>query len=233
MVDVDKAVIARYKSHGNSFEVLVDCDAAMALKRGENIPIKDIVASEKVFSDSKKGMEASPTALKQSFGTEDPLEAAKEIIKKGEIQTTSEYKSKVRDEKRKQIISIIHRNGVNPKTHTPHPITRIESAIDDAKVHIDEYKPAQEQVNAILSKLQSIIPIKFEMKEIEVRVPGKYTGKTYSIIKSFGKILKEEWLGDGTHVAVVEMPGGLEEEFHNKLNSITHGDIETKIIQTR
>ncbi|MBW2995685.1 ribosome assembly factor SBDS [Candidatus Woesearchaeota archaeon] len=232
-MDVDKAVIARYKSHGNNFEVLVDCDAAMAFKGGQDIPIKDVLASEKVFSDSKKGMESSPLALKQSFNTDSPLEAAKQIIKKGEIQLTSEYRNKIRDEKRRQIIGIIHRNGVDPRTHAPHPITRIESALDQAKVHIDEYKPAQEQVNTILSKLQPIIPIKFETKQIEVRIPGKYTGKTYPILKSFGKILKEQWMNDGSHVAVIEMPGGLEEEFHNKLNSITHGDIETKIIETR
>ncbi len=233
MVSVDKAVIARYKSHGSTFEVLVDCNNAMAFKGGKDIPLNDILATEKVFADSKKGMEASPVALKQAFGADNVVEAAKEIIKKGEIQLTAEYRNKIRDEKRRRIISIIHRNGVDPRTHTPHPLTRIEAAIDEAKVVIDEYIPAEQQVNDILSKLKPIIPIRFEVKEIEVKVPGKYTGKTYPLLKSMGKILKEEWLNDGSHFAVIEIPGGLEEEFHNKLNSITHGDNETKIINTR
>ncbi|MBR9691824.1 ribosome assembly factor SBDS [Candidatus Woesearchaeota archaeon] len=233
MVDIDKAVIARYKFQGTNFEVLVDCNKAMAFKSGSNIPIDDVLAAKEVFADSKKGMEASPTALKQAFGTDDPVEAAKVIIRKGEIQLTAEYRNQLRDQKRKQVINIIHRNGVNPKTHTPHPAARIEAAMEEAKVSLDEYKPAEQQVQDVLKKLQPIIPIKFETKQIEVKVPGKYTGKTYPILKSFGKMIKEEWLNDGSHVAVIEIPGGLEEEFHNKLNSITHGDNETKIINTR
>jgi ribosome maturation protein SDO1 len=178
-------------------------------------------------------MESSPLALKQAFNTDNPVEAAKQIILKGEIQLTAEYKNRLRDEKRKRIISIIHRNGVNPQTHAPHTITRIEDAMDEAKVHIDEQKPAEQQVNDVLSKIKPIIPIRFETKELEVKVPGKYTGKTYPILKSFGKLLKEQWLSDGTHLAVIELPGGLEEEFLNKLNSITHGDNEVNILKTK
>jgi ribosome maturation protein SDO1 len=233
MVSVDKAVIARLKSQGHNFEVLVDCNLAMAFKSGKEIPMDDVLADKKVFEDSKKGMESSPLALKQAFSTEDPVEAAKQIIKKGEIQLTAEYKNQLRDTKRKRIISIIHRNGVDPKTHAPHPIARIEAAMDDAKVHIDEYRPAEQQVNDVLSKLKPIIPIRFETKELEVKVPGKYTGKTYPLLKSFGKLLKEEWMNDGTHLAVIELPGGLEEEFLNRLNSITHGDNEVNILKTK
>jgi len=233
MVSVDKAIIARYKSHGHTFEILVDCNNAMAFKGGKELPMGEVLAIQKVFSDSKKGMESSPIALKQVFGTDNPSEAAKQIIKKGEIHVTAEYKNHLRDEKKRQIINIIHRNGVDPKTHAPHPIARIEAAMDEAKVVIEEYKPAEQQVNDALKQLRLILPIKFETKEIEVRVPGKYTGQTYPLLKSFGKLLKEEWKNDGSHVAVIEIPGGLEEEFYNKLNSITHGDNETKIISTK
>lgn len=233
MVDIDKAVIARHKVHGNTFEVLVDCSAAMAFKGGKDIPLNDILATNKVFADSKKGMEASPAALKQSFGTDNTLEAAKTIIQKGEIQLTAEYRNQLRENKERQIIQIIHQNGVDPRTHAPHPLTRIETAIKEAKISIDEYKSAEQQVDPVLKKIRAIIPITFEKKEIEVIVPGKYTGKTYPILKSFGKILKEEWKSDGSHYAVLELPGGLEESFYDKLNSITHGDNETKILNRR
>ena len=229
MVTVDEAVIARYKTGGNTFEVLVDCNNAIAFKGGHNVDMKDVLAAEKVFADSKKGMVASPTALKQIFGTDNPVEAAKEIIKKGDIQMTAEYKNKIRDEKVKRIINIIHRNGVDPRTHAPHPVRRIEAALEDIKINIDEYKPAEQQVTDVLKKLKVILPIKFETKEIEVRIPGKYTGKAYGILKGFGRILKEEWQHDGSFFAVIEIPGGLEEEFHDKLNSITHGDAETNV----
>ena len=231
MVTVEDAVIARFKGKGNTFEVLVDCNNAIAFKNGNALDMKEVLAAEKVFADSKKGMEASPIAMKQVFGTDNPIEVAKEIIKKGEIQLTAEYRNKLREHKRKQIINIIHKNGVDPRTHAPHPPTRIEAAFDEAKIHVDEYKPAEQQVNDILKKLRVILPIKFETKEIEIRIPGSHTGKAYGVLKSFGKMLKEEWQQDGSFLAVIEIPGGLEEEFHDKLNSITHGDNETKVLK--
>jgi ribosome maturation protein SDO1 len=178
-------------------------------------------------------MLASETQLKQIFKTDDPLEVAKEIIAKGDIQLTSEFRQKLRERKRKQIINIIHSNGVDPKTNIPHPPNRIEAAFEEATVKIDEYAPAEKQVDDILKKIRAIIPIKFVMKEIAVRVPSQYAGKAASAVRGFGRLLKDEWQKDGSWIAVIEIPGGLEEELHNKLNNITHGDVETRIIKTK
>ena len=41
MVNVDKAVIARLKTHGSNFEILVDCDNAIAFKGGKIDDIKE------------------------------------------------------------------------------------------------------------------------------------------------------------------------------------------------
>ena len=155
------------------------------------------------------------------------------FIKKGEIQLTSEYRKKLREQKKKQIIDYIHRNGVDPRTHAPHPPSRIEAAIEEARIHIDEYKPVDRQVSEILKKLTAILPIKFEVKEIAVKISSQYAGKAFSLLSSFGKILKQEWQKDGSLVAVIEMPGGLEEDFHNKINSLTHGNAETKLLKTK
>ena len=138
MVDVDKAQIAKIKKNGQNFEILIDSNLAIAFKSNPNNDIKEILAAEKIFADAKKGMDSSPIALKQAFGTDDPLEVAKEIILKGDVPLTAEYKQELRDVKRKQIINMIHRNAVDPKTHIPHPPGRIEAAMDEAKVHIDD-----------------------------------------------------------------------------------------------
>ncbi len=233
MVTVDQAVIAKLKTQGANFEVLVDCNNAIAIKGGKEMDMKDVLATQTIFSDSKKGEQASETQLRQIFGTTDPVEVAKEIIKKGEIHLTAEYRSQLKETKRKQIIDMIHRNGVDPKTHLPHPVARIELALEEAKFHVDEYKPVQKQVQEILKKLRVILPIKFEIKEIAVKIPSEHAGKSYTVISNFGKTLKQEWQPDGSLVAVIEIPGGLEQDFYDKLNSITHGDNEVKLIKTK
>src|SRR3989344_9278633 len=162
MVTVEKAIIARLKSHGQHFEILVDCSNALALKEGRNVDMHDILAAMQIFSDAHKGLVASEHAMKQIFGTNDVEEVAKQIIQKGEIQLTQEYRERLRDEKRKQIITMIHRNGVDPKTHLPHPPQRIENAFIEAKFNVDEFKSVQEQVQEALKQLRPILPIKFE-----------------------------------------------------------------------
>ena len=59
MVAVDSAIIARLKTHGQNFEILVDCNNAIALKGGKQVDMRDVLAAMKIFSDSKKGLEAS------------------------------------------------------------------------------------------------------------------------------------------------------------------------------
>lgn len=231
MVDVDKAVIARIKKGENVFEILVDCEKALDFKKGKINDLDDVLATDDIFKDVKKGEKASN--LQGVFGTEDSRKIAEIIIKEGDVQLTSDYKKKLREEKKRRIISLIVRGCINPDTNTPHPPQRIESAIEEAKVKIDEFKPAEEQVNGIIDKLRVILPIKYEVREIAIKIPGAYAGKSFTILKQYGKVMKEEWQNDGSLVAVVEIPAGLQEEFFDKLNSLAKGEVESKILNVR
>ena len=231
MVNVDEAVIARLKTHGRNFEILVDCNNAIAIKENKDMDMKDVLAAIKIFTDAKKGLEASEGDMEQVFKTSDVEEVAKQIIKKGDMQLTSEYRDNLRENKRKQIINMIHRNGVDPKTHTPHPINRIENALEEAKFHVDEFASVEEQLKGVLAKLKPILPIKFEVKEISVKIGPQYAGKAYSIVKNYGTILREEWQNNGYWGGVVEMPGGMETEFYEKINSVCHGEAEAKVLK--
>lgn len=233
MVNVDEAIIARLKSNNQLFEILVDCDMALALKEGKNISLKDVLAADKIFSDAKKGLEASENAMKQIFGTSEPEEVAKIIIKKGEIQLTQEHRANLRERKRKQIINMLHVNGVDPRTHLPHPPQRIENALEEAKFHVEEFGQVHEQVQEALKKLRPILPIKFEVKEISVKIPAQFAAKSYQVLSMFGTKLREEWQNDGSLLTVLEMPGGLESDFYDKINSLTHGNVETKVLKIK
>ena len=233
MVNVDDAVIARLKTQGHTFEILVDCANALAIKEGKSVDMRDVMAAMQIFSDAHKGLVASEHAIKQIFNTIDVNEVANQIIHKGEIQLTQEYRENLREEKRKQIIAIIHRNGVDPKTHLPHPPQRIQNAFVEAKFHVDEFKPVQSQVQDALKVLRPILPIKFEVKEIAIKIPPEYAPKCYSTVKMFSTILREEWQTNGNWVAVVEIPGGMESDFYDKLNKICHGNVESKVLKTK
>lgn len=225
--------VARYKKDGEIFEVAVDPDVAMSFKSGQSIDIREVLKSEQVFNDVRRGLVSSQDRLKAVFDTVDPLEIAEIIIKKGEIQLTTEYRAQIREGKKNQILNIIHKNGVDPKTHLPHPMTRLQGALEEAKVKIDESRSAEEQVQDVLKAMRVVLPIKFEIKEIVVRIPTEFAPKMYGSVKHFGKLLSEEWQTDGSWICVIELPAGLEVEFYDKMNSLTQGSVETKVLKTR
>lgn len=225
--------LARLKKGDMSFEVVIDPDLAMDMREGKEVQILDILKNDKVWFDAKKGQEASHERLEALFETDDMLEVAKEIVMKGDIQLTAEYREKVRTELRQKVLAIIQTNGSDPKTNLPHPMTRIEAAFEEAKVKIDDSKTAEDQIPDIIRKLQPVLPIKFVTKEIQVKIPGDVAGKAYGTVKQFGKIANEQWLNDGAWLGVVEIPGGLETEFREALNSVCHCEVEVKILQVK
>lgn len=220
--------LAKLKKGNANFEISVNPEKAMDFKKGK-ASIEEALQFSQIFSDLKKGLHASEEAMQKNFNTTNTIEIAKQIILEGEIQLTSDYRKKVQEQKKKQIITFISVNGINPKTNSPHPPNRIESALDEAKINIDGLKSVEEQVKNIVPKLQVIIPIKFVVKEIEVQVPSDYAGKACNPIKQFGKVIKENWNNDGSWHALIEIPGGLEQEFYDKLNKLTHGSAEVMV----
>lgn len=224
--------LARLRKGGHNFEIDIDPELATSYKEGKKIEIRDIMKAEKIFADVKKGMLAPENVMKELFKTDDVLEIAKIILDEGQMQFTAEHRQLVKDRKKKRIINLITRNGIDPKTGTPIPPSRIEAAMEEAKVRIDDFKSADEQVNEILKKLRPLIPISFETKQVELGIETKFASQAHGIIKQIGKIVKEEWSGDNWS-GVVEVPAGLIDDLFNKLNSLTHGNVQSKIVKVK
>jgi ribosome maturation protein SDO1 len=225
--------IARIKRGRKVFEIDIDPNLAFSYKEGKDVEIHDILKAPHIFSDLRKGELASEHEMKSLFGTSDTNEVAKFIIDHGELPMTSEYKEKMRELKKKQIVELIHKNAVDAQTHIPHPVERIERALVEAKVKIDEFKSVQAQLQDVVKQLRVILPIKFEVKEIAVKIPAAYAAKSYGIVAHFGKIIKDEWESDGSWIVVVEMPAGLEVDFYEKLNALCHGQVESKVVKVK
>ncbi|MCC7552886.1 MAG: ribosome assembly factor SBDS [Methanobacteriaceae archaeon] len=233
MVNVDDAIIAKYESYGEHFEILVDPDLAAEFRNpdGEDVDIEDLLAIEEIFKDSKKGDKASDEAMEKIFETTDPIEVSKQILEKGQVQLTADQKRQMQKDKRKLVINKIARESINPQTGLPHPVQRIENALDETKIKIDPFISVDEQIKTALKKIKPLIPIRFERVKIAVRLPGSAAGNAYNAIRPFGEILKEEWQQDGSWIGVVEIAGGMQNDFASKMAEISGGDAETKAIK--
>jgi len=225
------AVIARYDSSGERFEVLVDPDLAKELIEGKDLDLEKILAVDAIFKDVRKGDRASSESLTKILETEEFLVVAARIIKEGEIHLTTKQRREMLEQKRKQIVTYITRNAINPRTLTPHPPLRIENAMSEAKVHIDPFKPVESQVGDVISAISPLIPIKIESLTVAIKLPAEDAARVYGDIREYGAVQREEWQKDGSWVGLVKIPAGVQDEFFDRLNSRTKGSVETKIIR--
>ena len=232
MVSVEDAVIAKLSKGDLSFEILVDPEKAHELKKGKTLPVNEILAVQDIFKDAKKGERASADDLHKNFGTTDIFSIAQQIITHGEIQLTTEQRRRLSEEKRRQIADIISKHGINPQNKLPHPVQRILNAMEEARVNIDPFRPAKDQVEGVLSKIQSVLPIAFERLEIAVRIPMEYAGKASSVIRTIAPVKKEEWKSDAW-VALIEIPAGMQSDIYAKLNNLTSGRAEVKVVKEK
>ncbi len=226
-----KYTLVRYQTGSEKFEIMVDPDKGLAYKRGELGEVRNVLLVDTIFTDANKGEKASAEKLEKAFGTSDPLEVAEILFEKGIFQLNTQQRREMMEQKWRQIIHIISRTYVDPKTKLPHPPVRIENALEDVRVQIDPLKDAEEQVKDVVDALRHILPMSSDNIQIAIKVPAEYTGKSYGIAKDFGEIKRDEWQSDGSWIAVVELPAAMQVEMLEALGKSTQGNIQSKIVK--
>jgi len=257
-IDLGGYIIGRIEKGGRTFEMLIDPDQAWEAKKiireeinnrlkagtqKSRISVEELIKDPKinlemifesftVFEDLRRGKKATDGDMEAIFNTTEGKKISGHILLDGEIQWTKAQREEERNKKLKQIITIITKNAINPQNKKPHPYQRIEKAIDEAHIKIDLMKNAEEQVDDVVKKIQSIIPIRMEQAELAIKIPTSFTAKGYNIVAQLSQIKKEEWQSDGSWVAVVSLPAGLQMELIDKLNKLTHGRVQTKLLKS-
>ena len=227
----EKYTTARISISGEHFEILVHPQAALDYRMGRPIELSQVLIIEEVFADASKGMKVSDEKLNAAFKTTDIMKIADHILKKGELQLTTEQRRQMVEEKRKQIVNFISRNCIDPRSGLPHPPLRIEQAMEQIRLVIDPFKDAEEQAKNVIDDLRPILPLKMEQVRAAVKIPPEYASKAYGAVKNLGSIKQEEWQADGSLIVVVEIPAGIQLSLMEKLGELTQGNVQVKIIK--
>ena len=224
----DKFTVARLILDGDKFELLVKPDPALEYKMGKRTDISGALVSDEIYSDANKGSRASSEKMMKHFKTTDSVEVAKQILARGELNLTTDQRRKMVEEKKRQIVQFINRSFVDPKTHLPHPIVRIETAMEEVRVPIDPFKKVEDQAKIIVDALRKILPLKSETIKLTVTVPPQFAAQSYSVLKSTGDLKSEEWLADGSLKAVLDMNASIKGQFLDRLGAVTKGSAQVK-----
>jgi len=210
---------ARITRKGKKYEILVDLEEALKIRDGKSTSINSAVLTNAVFHNLKSGEQAAVNELEVIFGTSNFEEVCTKIIKNGEVLLTAEYIKKMQEGKYKQIVDFLSKNAVSP-SGVPYTPDRIMTALKEAQVHVKN-ESVDKQISEIMEKIQTILPIRIEVKKIRITIPAQYTGKAYGVVSNFKQ--EEEWLSNGDLRIVVAVPAGLIMDFFDKLNGVTHG----------
>ena len=169
-IDLGGYIIGRIEKAGRTFEMLMDPDKAWdakkiireeinqrleAGKKKSRLSVDEIINDNKinlelifesfiVFEDLKRGKKATDGDMEVVFETKDGKVISGFILLEGDIQWTKAQREEERVKKLKQIVTIISKNAINPQNKKPHPVQRIEKAIEEANVKIDLMRNAEE-----------------------------------------------------------------------------------------
>lgn len=218
-------VTARIKVKGNHFEISVNLDEALKVKSGKG----DIISAldmPQVYNDLKKGHIAPEKDLIEAFGTKDVYEIAKKIIVSGEVQKNQEFRDTEKETRIKQVLALILKNAAD-QNGRPYTEDRLRRAVDEVHYNFTN-EPAEKQMSKLVDKLKEVIPIKIEVKRVKIIIPARYSGQAYGLLKEYKE--SEEWLSNGDLETIIAIPAGMQIDFYDKLNSVTHGAVQSKEI---
>ena len=220
MVSLDNSVLARMEKGGKRYELLVDPEMVDDFKNNpDSINIDDFLAMDEVFHDARGGERPTEDAIENTFGTQDILEIAKIILDKGSIQLTTNQRKAIVEKMRQKIIHHIHTQAVDPKTKSPHPVTRIELALEESRYSVDPFKKLELQIKDAVDKLKVLIPLSFETMRLAFKVPGSAYGGAMRVLRSYH--VKDGWLEDGTWACVIEIPAGMKGEIIGQIMKVS------------
>ena len=226
-----KTAVIKYVKGSERFEIVVYADAAFDYRQNKLKDLDKVLVIDEVFTDSSKGQRAPRDKLKKAFGTEDIREIEKEILTRGDLPLTTDQRRKLIEDKKKQIMTIISKNCVDPKTNLPHPVIRIEKAMEMAGISIDPMKPAEEQAKLVVEKIRPYVALKTGSITLSFKIPAKYAYQVIKILKEYGEIKQENWESDGSLSGLITIPLATQAAFLDRIASLTHGEGLVKLIE--
>ncbi len=229
--DLGNLSLIRYKFKGERFELVVDPEKAWLYQQGDDVPLDEIIESFTIFDNFSKGLKSGEQQLEDTFGTTEERKIAETMLKKGELLITHEMRKRFLQEKIDEIVAFLVKNTINPKTRTPHTPERIEKAIDESGVNISRDEPTKEQAIRIIKEINSILPIKMEVVNVQFKIPSQFAGSLYSTIRNEGEVVSENWENDGSLTLVSQIPAGVQAKLMEEVLTKSKGKSQIQVIK--
>lgn len=145
------------------------------------------------------------------------------IIEKGELELSAAERKEALEKKRAEIVTYLHKYYTDPKAKTPHPVVRIENALDQVKFRVDPDLPSDKQAQEAVKKIITILPMKKSEMGGTISLTHAHLGSAASILKKHARVLSENYTDTGCDYVVEFLPGDYQ-TLLSELGKATEGD---------
>jgi len=176
--------IITFKANNIQCELLCKKETILAYRSGI-LDINNVVASDTLYTNAKKGNTLSMNDFEKIFGKIDNQTAIKLILQKGKYTlTTNEYR-KQKQEAIKAFILHLQQNYTNP-SGTNYTFEQIENVLKKIKANIDPSISPTNMYKKLKRKIENHIRLK-EVTNINTTymVPYNILGKVQNILQKY------------------------------------------------
>lgn len=165
-----------------------------------------------------------PTSLlSAAFGTSNSKDICAAIVEKGDLELSAAERKEAVAKKRLEIVTYLHKYYTDPKAKTPHPIVRIENALDEVKYRVDADIPADKQAQEAAKKIMLIMPMKKSEMGGTMTLPHAHIGAGASVLKKLARVMSENYTDTGCEYVIEFLPGDYQ-TLLSELGKVTGGD---------
>ncbi len=232
MISLDEAVTARLESHGQRFEVLVDPDAALAIKRDDfDDDLEDVIAAEDVFEDASRGDRPPENMLEEVFDTTEPMAIIPKSSSGGRFRSRPTSAARCRNKSTNSSSSGLRATRSIRRWMTRH--TRRSALSPPSKKRISELtRWSQSRRRSTMPRCAPAgHPHPVRRGHRRRASPRGLRRERPGPDPAVRRLEREEWQSDGSWVGVMTFPAGLQNDFYDVVNEHTSGEAETQIIK--
>ena len=224
--------LVKYQKGKTRFEIITQPGSVRKYSdKLDNLTKNDlnyILESDFIYTNSKKGNQAKKEDLERVFGSSDLLVCVKTMLSRGSSQTSSKERHDDSDQKKKEILTYLNKNYLDPKTGYPHPVIRLETSIKNIKYVIDPKKGSDTQAKEIIKSLHGNLFFKENSQTYELVISNEYKGSS-NIIYGLTSVTSKKKERGKTKYVINVVPGN-NDTFLKKLNELSQGDYQMKIL---
>lgn len=139
--------LVRLRRGGRTVKVLTVPGMVLGYRQGK-VPLPDVLLSEEVYDDVRKGRKTSKWDLQQLFNTADRLECCRAVVEQGEIQLSAAQRAAIAKEKWDQVAEHFDTNYVQTRPWVYNKPQDVKYAMGKVKVRVN----AKSDVGGVIRK---------------------------------------------------------------------------------